>query len=57
MKNPIKDEKPTKESKLIARGGSWNYHEEGACLSDRFSYYRPDYKFKLLGFRIVRNKK
>lgn len=56
MKNPVKEKKPTQEPKRIARGGSWNYPEDGACVSDRWSYYEPRSRFSLVGFRIVSNK-
>jgi formylglycine-generating enzyme required for sulfatase activity len=55
MKNPIKDNKPTKTFRRVIRGGSWG---SGAGVT-RVSYRGIDdptgRRFNL-GFRIVRNK-
>jgi formylglycine-generating enzyme required for sulfatase activity len=54
MKNPIKEEKPTKGFDRVERGGSWY----NGVRRTRVSYraYNPIDRFYDLGFRIVRNK-
>jgi formylglycine-generating enzyme required for sulfatase activity len=55
MKNPVKDEQPTKTSFRFIRGGDSNGGVAFAHVSLRRYNYYPDREEPDLGFRIVRN--
>ena len=58
MKNPITEEKPTKDFSRVERGSGW-LSERDDPNEIRISYRNygvPSFSYNDIGFRIVRNK-